>query len=824
MSSYDEGISREGQDMRTWMAPRPCDVCRRRKTRCEGSQIPGAKCATCLAANLECTYRDPARKRESKSRYVTDLETQVKYLETHVAESETIISDLRTEIARLCEELAAAQAQLDAQSFSNSSTHSSPPSDPESNAVGSISTSAGQQQDPTLQILRKGLDSVSEPPLVPDAEDPLDLELERKMDALTMDTPRGSFAKMGSAPLVRAALLVKEDVQRRERHTATVQSMSTGTKQGTSAPYVDANEGAAEMAQRPGFWMFKPWESTALTHTHTYRFPPPDLVAHLAELYFTRAHIYLPLLHRPTFDRSVELGMQHWDDDFAAILLLVCAIGSRWSHDPRVLLPTSNGKPHLECGWEWFNQVIRGPFAKHLFRQVKLCDLQYYCLAAHFLLGSASGQPAGWMLVGIGLRLAQETGAHRSTTHAEEPPAERELWKRAFWVLVFLDRQVSALRGRTCLIQYDDFDVELPLECDDEYWEDPTHPFQQPPGVPSRIAFFNALLRLSHIMATGLKALYSVPRTPIGPIKDGWAEQFVADLASALNRWRDEVPEHLSWDPARADPVFFDQSVALHCGYFNLQIMVHRSYIPVVCKVVPPWLPAMALCTNAARACANVVDVQRRRKGNEPVNFHMSYVFNSALVLLLNLWSGRLTGLAPDSNRDLENVHKCMEVLRLCEDRWSSAGMLRDVLAALASAGQRPAQSSSLSYAQAYGEPHDAGASDTAQQPMSSEDLEMLRMLFKSPTLQQTFAFTSHEPQYAPPYVPQYFAAGGEMPPMDADMLAASTWLASEAPFAMDASSNAGNISDYDMVSTWMTAPNGIEDGDDNWGSYFSSG
>jgi hypothetical protein len=44
-------------------------------------------------------------------------------------------------------------------------------------------------------------------------------------------------------------------------------------------------------------------------------------------------------------------------------------------------------------------------------------------------------------------------------------------------------------------------------------------------------------------------------------------------------------------------------------------------------------------------------------------------VFTSAIVLLLNVWSGKRTGLVPDPSREMVNVHKCMEVVRLCEDR-----------------------------------------------------------------------------------------------------------------------------------------------------------
>ncbi|KAJ7131066.1 fungal-specific transcription factor domain-containing protein [Mycena epipterygia] len=791
MSSNDKGILQEGQDTHKNATRRPCDVCRRRKIRCvngDGSQMPGSKCYTCLDGNLECTYLVPAKKRVSKSGpYITELEIRVKSLEPHVGESKAIILQLRTQIARLCEELAAAQVQLSGNSaLSTISTHSSLPSDVERNVIGSISTSTEQQHDArsaALHTLRTGLHSVSEPPPAPHPDDLLDPELECKC-------PFHTDGRVDNESAAMAAFDLKEDVRRGERRTEpTPESYPNGVSQ-----YV---EGTGP-TRRPEYWMSSPWENTAPTRTHTYRLPPPDLIAHLAELYFTRAHIYLPVLHRQTFERSVEVGMHHWDDGFAAVLLLVCAIGSRWSDDPRVLLPAGKGKPHVECGWQWFNQITPALSGNHFLRKGTLCDLQYYCLAGHFLLSSATREPAGWMLVGIGLRLAQDAGAHLRTAHAEAPTVERELWKRSFWVLVYLDLYLSSLMGRTCAIQYDDFDVEPPIECDDEYWQDPTHPFQQPPGMPSRIAFFNALLRLSHILAFTLKVLYSLGKSRSRfTADDGWEEHFVVDLDSALNRWRDQVPEHLSWDPARADSVFFDQSVALHCRYCHLQIMVHRLF-PTVRKAVPTGIPSMTVCTNAARACASMVDVQRRRNGNEPNAFNLSDVFSSALILLLNVWSGTRTGQAASYSRDLENVHKCMVVLRLCEDRWMAAGMLCDILAELTSAAQPPVQSSSFSFAQAYG---DAVASDTAQ-PISSEELEMSRMIFKSPILQQTYTSTSHGPQ-CPPYAaaPEDFTIGVQIAPC-----ATGAWFASEAPVSMDPSSDARAMIDIyaDERAHWI--------------------
>ena len=162
---------------------------------------------------------------------------------------------------------------------------------------------------------------------------------------------------------------------------------------------------------------------------------------------------------------------------------------------------------------------------------------------AAFLNGSASPQ-VSWPLIGIGLRLAQARGAHRKKVYDCGPTVETELLKRAFWSVFSLlgivrcaetrqdschhgpwpqlwprqtmrntRRRVST--GLICLIMPNvrlcSFDVELPLECDDEYWinEDPSLAFKQPPGKPSTISFFNCVIRLNQIHAFALRTIVS---------------------------------------------------------------------------------------------------------------------------------------------------------------------------------------------------------------------------------------------------------------------------------------------------------------------------
>jgi len=69
-------------------------------------------------------------------------------------------------------------------------------------------------------------------------------------------------------------------------------------------------------------------------------------------------------------------------------------------------------------------------------------------LAGSYLFGSSSPQ-ACWNMVGIGLRFIQDVGAHRKKVYRSDPTVSDELWKRAFWCLVYQDRINSVTLGRS---------------------------------------------------------------------------------------------------------------------------------------------------------------------------------------------------------------------------------------------------------------------------------------------------------------------------------------------------------------------------------------
>uniref|UniRef100_A0A0W0EWG7 Xylanolytic transcriptional activator regulatory domain-containing protein n=1 Tax=Moniliophthora roreri TaxID=221103 RepID=A0A0W0EWG7_MONRR len=452
------------------------------------------------------------------------------------------------------------------------------------------------------------------------------------------------FGKSSVIMLIRAATDLKEEYTRREG------------KWGAFLP----------SHRRPEFWQRQTWEhAVCQIPRHRYVFPADDLMNNLVDLYFKNVNIFMPLLHRPTFERDITMKLHLKNDMFGAILLLVCANGSRYSDDPRVLLDETTS--WSSCGWKWFDQV-------HLFRTSllsppSLYDLQFYCLSCQFLQGS-------------------------STSHVSPKlTVESELLKRAFWVLVCMDRAISAGLGRSCAIQDEDFDLDMPVECDDEYWEhpNPEMAFKQPPGKPSYVTAFVSYLKLMRLLAMALRTIYCINKSKmmLGFTGPQWEQRVVSELDSALNQWVDSVPEHLRWDPNREDEIFFNQSAVLYTQYYVLQIVIHRPFISSPKRPSPLSFPSLAICTNAARSCSHIVDLQRRRKGFL-LSMNRMAVFNAGVVLLLNIWGAKRSGLSTDPNREMADVHKCMQVLRVCEKRWHGCGRLWDVLYELASVGDLP--------------------------------------------------------------------------------------------------------------------------------------
>lgn len=86
-----------------------------------------------------------------------------------------------------------------------------------------------------------------------------------------------------------------------------------------------------------------------------FEFPAMDLLQHLVDCYFETINPIFPILHRPSFVRSIQQRLHETNQGFGALVLLVCAIGCGFTEDPRVVQVVSQDS---SCtAWKYFHQV-----------------------------------------------------------------------------------------------------------------------------------------------------------------------------------------------------------------------------------------------------------------------------------------------------------------------------------------------------------------------------------------------------------------------------------------------------------------------------------
>ena len=76
----------------------------------------------------------------------------------------------------------------------------------------------------------------------------------------------------------------------------------------------------------------------------------------MVDLFFVQSNLYLPLLHRPTFERSWCEQLHHQNVWFATLCILVFAVASRWyDSGGKELHDWLRGDDEWKvAGWRWF--------------------------------------------------------------------------------------------------------------------------------------------------------------------------------------------------------------------------------------------------------------------------------------------------------------------------------------------------------------------------------------------------------------------------------------------------------------------------------------
>ncbi|KAE9405045.1 hypothetical protein BT96DRAFT_972838 [Gymnopus androsaceus JB14] len=638
-SEDSNGPSISVNNARKRRAIKACDVCHRRKVRCEESSIPDI-CSNCLILGIECTHPLQKKKRGSKTKlYQLEMSSDAKSLISTIlsAPKTVVIPKGKSLMREILVTLASYGRNLEKQLEQVSEQRSPPVSKP--------SPFSDTSED------------------IDDPEESLTLQV--KSFSLDVDRYNRHVGKSSPFMLLQTALSIRDEAN----GGRPAKTISVGIK-------------------RSEFWARAPWHRLLPEPENpTYVFPQPDLLRDLLTLYFEKQHIILPVLHRQTFERQVYVDQLHLTDQrFGAVVLAVCALGSKFSDDPRTL--ADGTKDLRSAGWRYFEQIrlvkIRFTGASSLY------DIQLYSLAITFLF-PAPISDITWFLSGLGIRAGQEVGAHRRGNIMKKPTQtrlEQEMWRRAFWSIITMDLYMCIATGLPRSTREADFDLEFPPECDDEYWEIPSNPqmeFIQPIGKPSHMSYWHHFMKLLRIAGLVKDHLFTTRKA--APWLDSSPEntnKIVMELDSALNNWVDNIPEHLKWDPNRPDDILFAQTVMMYSNYYWVQIQIHKMFIRPRLRSTGNF-PSLAICTNAARAYIHILDAYMARPGMPLVPNHIGPIFTAATMLLINLWTNIRVRFSYDPRNDMTDVSNCLKHLAKYETRYENAGRLFDTLEAVIS-------------------------------------------------------------------------------------------------------------------------------------------
>ncbi|KAK4050085.1 Gypsy retrotransposon integrase-like protein 1 [Microbotryomycetes sp. JL201] len=360
---------------------------------------------------------------------------------------------------------------------------------------------------------------------------------------------------------------------------------------------------------------------------YVHQLPPPDLAQHLVDVFFANFNRYYSFLHRGYFDRQIAAGKLDSDMSFRSLYFSVLALGARFSDDERVNVPLEGNDVSANSatgrGFQYFKGSIA--CASPVLIAATLYDMQAAVLNVVWLLGAASPLSA-WQAIGYA-------------------------------------SMISSALGRPLAINDDDYDLLAGADVtDDELDEWEANGKASPPASAlqaDRPHTAKAWLSITKIQGIVLRTLYGMKSEIQSPQK---ISEHVCYLDSLLNAWLETVPERLRWNQNEPDDVILTQAANIYSMYYSTQILVHREFLsPSRAKVA--GFPSLAICSNAARSCANILDVMRQR-GLLKVNFIMvpMQAITAALIMLINVFSGG--GKRSDlTSSAMKDVKRCYDAL-----------------------------------------------------------------------------------------------------------------------------------------------------------------
>jgi hypothetical protein len=178
--------------------------------------------------------------------------------------------------------------------------------------------------------------------------------------------------------------------------------------------------------------------------------PPQHLLERLLEAYFTRFHVFCPIVDRVPFLETVREGT-------VSITLLRSILFVASIHCAPETFHLMGYSTRMDAEDGLFSKACASFDADHTSDRTTMV-LSSYLL--HYWFGKPTHYRDSLWWLAMSIRSAQCMGYHRSTKDSRMAASDRSRWKRIWWCLYIRDRQLCLSTGTPMVINDLDHDVE----------------------------------------------------------------------------------------------------------------------------------------------------------------------------------------------------------------------------------------------------------------------------------------------------------------------------------------------------------------------------
>ena len=289
--------------------------------------------------------------------------------------------------------------------------------------------------------------------------------------------------------------------------------------------------------------------------------PPMHVVFPLIQDFFDYFNSILPLFDQPSFVQCTKnLYSPTAPDDVGPWAALNVALAL--SH--RLRATSIQRRRQEDQQASHYLRNAQSVIDQLSVRDTDLLGIQSLIGMTIFFQGTADLAPAS-ILIATAVRLAHRLGIHREQNYEGLDPREALQRRRVFWLVYFLDKDISFAILQPPILHDDDFDTELPSSEPDLMTFDGT----------SGINFLRLRVEMALIQQKVYRNLYSLQSS-----KQTGDERLLHmwEMDGLLRDWKRKIPAAFQPEAlvTSLDRPAIVHLVILHMTYFNCIVHVHR--------------------------------------------------------------------------------------------------------------------------------------------------------------------------------------------------------------------------------------------------------